>query len=292
MKESTKSKKSSKAKNVEDNVENNSQSNNNTLTGVLLVLVVLSLILNIAILLSIDNGDDSNEVDSQLNEKINSIDARVQAIDGFFVNNVPGYESGEAIENQENDNQQAQQNSNPQVDVEINIEGDPTLGNADAPITIVEYSDYECPYCARLAIQSMPQVIKDYVETGKAKIVFKDFPLEFHKNAEKISIAANCVYKELGDEKYFEMHDKIFASSGVSDSQLKDWAVELGVNSDKYDTCIADPAMSAEVQEDLREGQALGVSGAPTLFINGEKLVGAQPYNVIKQTIDSKLASN
>ncbi len=277
-----------------DTMANGSCSSNiNTLLIVLVVLAVIQLIFSVMMLYPQGNDTDMNMMDKGMNlddslmKKIDSIESKVNSIDNFFASNVQGYNPGS-----DNGQQVAPTPSAPSQPVgEPDINGEPTLGDANAPVTIVEYSDYECPFCARFYSQTLGQLKKEYIDTGKVKLVYKDFPLDFHQNAKPAAIAANCVHKELGNVKYFEYHDMIFENQQSLNTQnLKKWALELGVSENAYDTCINDPQMAAEVEEDTREGSSFGVSGTPSFLINGELIVGAVPYSQIKATIDSKLS--
>src|SRR3989338_2866320 len=110
---------------------------------------------------------------------------------------------------------------------EVNIEGAPFKGEDKAPVILVEYSDYQCPFCGRHYSQTYPQILKEYVDTGKVKYVMKDFPLSFHQYAQKSSEAAYCVRDQKNDDGYWAMHDKIFANQdSLSIENLKKWARE------------------------------------------------------------------
>lgn len=247
----------------------------NTLLILTLVLVVFQLIVLFGILFNFESKlNDSTE-------KLSIIESKVNAIDGFFVENVQGYNSGAGT---------AGAKVGTTTPTDIDIVDEPTIGNVDAPVTIIEFSDYECPFCGKWHSESYENLKKDYIDTGLVKLVFKDFPLSFHDRATPTAIAANCVQAQLGNELYFEYHNTLFSNQQVlTDSNLKSWAVELGVDANQFDTCVADPTMTTEVQEDFAEGASLGVSGTPSFFINGNLVVGAQPYSVIKQAIDAEL---
>lgn len=174
--------------------------------------------------------------------------------------------------------------------VTVDMESDAVLGDADAPITIYEYSDYECPFCARFYTNTLPALEKEYIETGKVKIVFKDFPLSFHAKAQKAHEAAEVARALGGDEAYWMMHDKIFENqNAISVSDLKRYARDLGLDGDKFDSLLDSGKFYEEVQADFREGQAAGVTGTPSFVIDGELLVGAQPIEAFREVIDSKL---
>ena len=170
----------------------------------------------------------------------------------------------------------------------IDLGDAPVLGDKNAPVTIVEFSDFQCPYCGRFFTQTLPSIKKDYIDTGKAKLVFRDFPLSFHPNAAPAAEAAECANEQ---GKYWGYHDKLFENQDSLSSELYlTLAEELGLDSDKFKTCIESNKYSEEVQADFSYGAKVGVSGTPTFFINGLKLVGAQPYEAFKQMIDAELA--
>jgi protein-disulfide isomerase len=176
----------------------------------------------------------------------------------------------------------------PPAPVAVSADDDPVLGDADAPIEIIEFSDFECPFCSRFYTQTMPQIVSEYIDTGKAKLVFRDFPLSFHANAQKAHEAAECAKDQ---DKYWEMHDTIFENQqAISVADLKGHAADLGLDSEAFDSCLDSGEKAAEVAKDLADGQAAGASGTPTFFINGVKLVGAQPFSAFKQTIDAQLS--
>lgn len=174
------------------------------------------------------------------------------------------------------------------------------LGSNDAPIVIVEYSDYQCPFCRRWFDDSKQKLVDNYISTGKVQLVFKDYPLSFHPMAEPSARAARCA----GDQgKYWEMHDKMFVEQGILNAtgtvqytldDLKAWAADLGVNESTFNSCLDNNTYAAEVQANLAEGSAMGVSGTPSFFIGkrnevGQLVVGAQPYATFDAAITSLL---
>lgn len=175
--------------------------------------------------------------------------------------------------------------------VKVNIEGAPVKGDKNAPVTIVEYTDYECPFCGRAYQQTYPLIKSEYIERGKVKYVVKDFPLSFHPNAQKAAEAAHCVREQKGDEGYFSMHDKIFENQqSLSVDNYKNWARELGVNGAQFDSCLDSGKMAGTVRKGFSEGQSDGVQGTPAFFINGKLISGAQPYPAFQQAIDAELS--
>lgn len=180
----------------------------------------------------------------------------------------------------------------PSGPVEVSADDDPVMGDADAPVTLIEFSDYECPFCGRFFSDTLPQIKSEYIDTGKAKLVYRDFPLSFHPRAMPAAIAAECVDELADDETYFEYHDLVFENQdSLSDSDLRGYAQSVGVDLGAWDSCFADEdgSMEAEVKQDLKDGQAAGVSGTPTVFVNGKKIVGAQPFSAFKSEIDAAL---
>jgi|SRR3989344_4704172 len=180
--------------------------------------------------------------------------------------------------------------------VQVSLDDDTVLGQASAPLTVIEFSDYQCPFCQRAFGDAVAGIKKDYVDTGKVKFVLRDFPLNFHQNAQKAAEAAECA----GDQnKYWEMHDKLFEKgqsdgTGLNVADLKNYAKELGLNTATFDSCLDSNKYKTEVEKDFNDGQAAGVSGTPTFFIGSDskgytKIVGAQPYAVIKQAIEQEL---
>ncbi|MEK6953525.1 MAG: DsbA family protein [Candidatus Micrarchaeota archaeon] len=166
------------------------------------------------------------------------------------------------------------------------LEGAPTKGKADAPITIVEYSDFQCPYCQKFYSQTYPSILTDWVESGKAKFVFKHFPLtQIHPNAQKASEATECAKDQ---NKFWEFHDKIFENQGaIAITDLKKYAADLKLNTATFDKCLDGGEKAAQVNADLQEGIANGVTGTPSFFVNGQNIVGAQPYTVFQQVLGS-----
>lgn len=178
-------------------------------------------------------------------------------------------------------------NTLPQPTSDVGEDDDAVMGDKNAPITIIEFSDFECPFCGRFYSQTLTQIKTEYIDTGKVKLVYRDFPLSIHPSAQKAAEAAECVREQGGDEAFFEMHDVIFEKqASLSVSNLKVWAQDLGYD---INSCLDSGKFRSEVQNDFSDGQAAGVSGTPTFFINGVKLVGAQPFSAFKQIIDANL---
>lgn len=187
--------------------------------------------------------------------------------------------------------------------VKVSVDDDPILGNKNAKVTLIEFSDYECPFCKKYFTDTYPQIKKDYIDTGKVKMVFRDLPLGFHQNAPKQAEAAECARKQGGDTVYFKYHDQIFTKTtsggtGLALDQLPVIAKELGLNVNKFQKCLDSGEFKNEVEKDLSDAGKVGASGTPTFLIgkstgNGEidgvKVVGAQPYSAFKTIIDELL---
>src|SRR3989344_847796 len=172
--------------------------------------------------------------------------------------------------------QPAQQPAGPNFD----LKNAAVKGKDDAKITIVEYSDFQCPFCSRFYAQTLPSILKDWVDSGKAKIYFKHFPLtSIHPNAQKASEATECAKDQ---NKFWEMHDKIFENqAAIQIADLKKYAADLKLDTAKFNKCIDDGEKAAAVNADLQEGFANGVTGTPSFFINDHSIVGAQPYDAV-----------
>jgi protein-disulfide isomerase len=160
----------------------------------------------------------------------------------------------------------------------------PSKGPATAPVTIVEFSDFECPFCVR-AEGTVKEVLAAY--PGKVRLVYRDYPLPNHSKAPKAAEAAHCA----GDQgKYWEMHDKLFANAQKLDvADLKAHAREVGLDGGKFDQCLDSGAKAKEVELHKKAGDDAGVSGTPAFFINGRLLSGAQPLEAFKAIIDEEL---
>ena len=172
--------------------------------------------------------------------------------------------------------------------VEVSTDDDPALGPADAPVTIVAFSDYQCPFCGR-AERTMKRVLENY--KGKVRYVFRDFPLSFHQHAMDAAQAAGCVYELGGTDSYWAYHDKLFENQRSLDKDsLAKFAKEVGVDEAKFKECLESGRRQAEVEKDLADGQRLGVSGTPAFFVNGRLISGAQPYESFQEVIDDELA--
>ncbi len=164
--------------------------------------------------------------------------------------------------------------------------GRPELGNPNAPVTIVEFSDFECPYCADFAKQTYPLIKRDYIQTGKVRWIFRNFPLyQSHQNAMQAAEAALCVYEQGNATAYFAYHDKLFANAeSLTIENLKSWASDKGYN---ISSCLDSHSTRLTVLKDMDDANKAGVQGTPSFFINGKFMAGNLPYVEFKKAMDS-----
>ena len=208
-----------------------------------------------------------------------------------------GEPTGTVVLNNEGDNNvptQGDIGNIPPARVDVAIGDDPVNGDKNAKVTIVEFSDFQCPFCARFFEQTLPQIEEEYIKTGKAKLVFKDFPLKsIHPQAQKASEAANCA---IDQNKYWEYHDALFkqvdqwSGNDKATDIFKQIAKDLKLDSKKFDSCLDTGKYTSEADEDIAEGSKNGVTGTPAFFINGQLVSGAQPFVNFKTIIDAELA--
>ncbi|OGZ97103.1 MAG: hypothetical protein A3J10_01195 [Candidatus Sungbacteria bacterium RIFCSPLOWO2_02_FULL_54_10] len=176
------------------------------------------------------------------------------------------------------------------------VDDDPILGNPDAPVTLVEFSDFQCPFCRRFYQETLPQIKKEYLQTGRAKLVYRDFPLvQIHPGALPAAEGTQCAHEQ---GKFWEMHDAIFDEQEKQGSgtvqftadDVKRWAASIGLNASQFNACLDSRKYQQEVEKDIADGSAAGVSGTPATFINGRLVSGAQPFAAFKAIIEEELA--
>jgi protein-disulfide isomerase len=174
----------------------------------------------------------------------------------------------------------------PVLRVEVSVEGAPFKGPAKAPVTIVEFSDFHCPFC-RSVLSTLAQIESRYGD--RIKLVFRDFPIEsIHPGASKAHEAARCANEQ---GKFWPYHDKVFASPPKSSTEIfKGLAKEVGLDMTGFETCFDRGKYQADVKKDIEEGNRLGVSGTPAFFINGRLISGAQPLETFTRIIDDELS--
>ena len=172
------------------------------------------------------------------------------------------------------------------VRYDVASEGFPSLGPADAPITIIEFSDYQCPYCRKWHEQVYQSLLNTY--PGKIKLVYRHLPLtSIHPDAFPAAEASMCAGEQ---NAYWQFHDKLFGSDSLGNDVYIQYAQEIGLDMTAFEACITDHKYQDEVQADSDFAINLGVRSTPTFFINGLAVVGAQPLDVFKQIIDKELA--
>jgi protein-disulfide isomerase len=161
----------------------------------------------------------------------------------------------------------------------IAVSGRPTRGPADAPITIVEFTDYECGYCRRHFEHTYPLIQAAYGD--RIRYVIKNFPLtSIHPNALRAAEAAECAFDQ---DRFWEYHDRLFRANGnLRVEDLKSYARELGMDGERFDQCLDSESKRGIVESDFREAVALGLRGTPAFFINGRSVYGAQPMEVFE----------
>jgi len=185
--------------------------------------------------------------------------------------------------------------------VVLEIKGDPFKGDKNAKVTLIEFTDYQCPFCARHVAQTHPQIEKDYIQSGKVKYVLRDFPIEsIHPLAFKAHEAANCAGEQ---GKYWEMNGRLFANQkAMSPKDLSDHAQALALDMPKFQQCLDSGKYAAKIRKDLADGQKAGVQGTPSFFValtepndgmvKAVRIIrGAQPYAAFREAIDSLLSA-
>ncbi len=166
------------------------------------------------------------------------------------------------------------------------------MGPDNAPVVLVEFSDFQCPFCGRWYSDSEASLVKDFVNTGKVLFVYKDYPLPFHPEAQPAALAARCAGEQ---GKFWEFHDKIFQNQAtLSADSYEQWAKELKINETQFNSCVTSKKYLDVVQANSSEGAQYGVNGTPSFFVGkadgkGTLIVGAQPYSVFKQAIEGLL---
>jgi protein-disulfide isomerase len=169
---------------------------------------------------------------------------------------------------------------------EVPIDDDPVLGPDDAPITIIEFSDYECPFCKRWHDDSFERLIQTFPD--EVRFVYRDFPLtNIHPNAAPAAEAANCAHEQ---GRFWDFHRKLFSTTLLNNQVYLSYAEELGLDQAAFEECVSSRRYQDEVIADLEWAVNLGISSTPTFFINGIAIVGAQPFEVFYEVITKELA--
>jgi protein-disulfide isomerase len=189
----------------------------------------------------------------------------------------------------------------PLRDVVVSVAGSPFKGERGAQVTLVEFSDYQCPFCARHARETLPLLERDYIGTGKVQYVFRDFPIaSAHPQAPKAHEAARCAGEQ---GRYWEMHARLFgAPNALAPADLRRHAKAVALEAERFEQCLDGGAQAARVRQDVAEGRRASVKGTPTFFLGltgGDEptvkatriIRGAQPYSVFKEAIELLLSS-
>jgi protein-disulfide isomerase len=183
-----------------------------------------------------------------------------------------------------------------EINIKLDVEAHAVLGDESAKVTIVEFSDFQCPFCARFHKQTFPSIKKDYIDTGKVKYILMDYPLGFHGEAVSAALAANCAARQ---NAYWEMKDGLFENQRQLNQQLYGTlAQKYKLDINKFETCLKDPQEKSKIDRSLSLGQQLAVNGTPHFFIgnvkngqlvNARRVAGAQPYASFSKVLDSFL---
>ncbi len=172
---------------------------------------------------------------------------------------------------------------------EVDEKTDHILGPKNAKITLIEYSDFQCPYCNR-HYSTMKQIMKDY--PNDVRLVYRHYPLSFHENAEKLAEGSECAGELGGNDAFFKYHDKVFeamAAGSFSANNIISFGKDLGLDETKFKACVDSGKYAAKIAKDMEEGSQAGVEGTPATFVNGRLISGAVPIAAFKTEIDAIL---
>jgi len=267
-------------RNEEKNITIKKSTYNNLRKGMIAAIAIITFLGGYAIG-TLDDNSNSYVTNEDLKEIISEIETKAAAAPAPQPAQIPT------------------QPTAPQV-FRVSLDDDPVKGNPDAPVTVVEYSDFQCPFCLRFFQQTLPLIEENYIDTGKIKFVYKDLPLDsLHPNARAAHIAAECADEQ---GKFWKYHDVLFKKqpqwSNLASSKLQnkftEFATNMGLKAAKFKSCMQSPNIADEVNKDTLDAFSYGVTGTPTFFIGNEengfvKLVGAQPYQTFQAVIDSRL---
>jgi len=258
----------------EEDFISNTTPKKSTPTGIIIALVAVVAVAAFFAGLYFSNLDSDQITKSDLDDAISRIESKIG-------NNLPSP-------------------TLPLQPIKISLDDDPIRGNPDAPITIVEFSDYQCPFCARFYAQTLPLLLEEYIDEGKVNLVYRDFPVQrIHPNALSAAAAAECADDQ---GKYWEYHDTLFEKqnawakldSNSAISTFSQFAAEIELEQQQFDNCLESGKYLEEVQADFSDGKNYQVTGTPGFFIGNEdigfvKIIGAKPYDAFKKVIDAQL---
>ena len=190
--------------------------------------------------------------------------------------------------------QAAAQRSEAPREIMVSIDGQPFRGRVDAPVTLVEFSDFECQFCAKFFRDVLPAVERELIATGKVKMVYRDFPLPNHPYAEEAAYAGICADQQ---HQFWAMHDRMFANQRALDpTSLRGYAKGLGLDTAAFETCMQSDGPKADIERDKRDGVAAGVRGTPAFLIGrtgpgttvtGELVIGVQSLDAIRAKVEA-----
>ncbi len=262
-----------KAKREEDFISNTAPKKS-TPTGIIIALVAVVAVAAFFAGLYFSNLDTNQVTKSDLDDAISRIESKIG-------NNLPSP-------------------TLPLQPIKISLDDDPIRGNPEAPITIVEFSDYQCPFCAKFYAQTLPLLLEEYIDEGKVNLVYRDFPVQrIHPNALSAAAAAECADEQ---GKYWEYHDTLFEKqnawakldSNSAISTFSQFAAEIELEQQQFDNCLESGKYLEEVQADFSDGKNYQVTGTPCFFFVIEdmgflKIIGATPYDAFKKVFYAQL---
>jgi len=182
----------------------------------------------------------------------------------------------------------------------VSIENAPSMGKADAPLTLVEFADYQCPFCTRFHESAFEELKKNYIDTGLVRFVSRDLPLPFHGEATNAARAARCAGEQQPDAYWKMRHQLLVNSSTLSKENMVKYAQELALDAAGFQACLDSDKYQAEVQRDLADANAAGLSGTPSFVlgktsgdtVEGPTIIGARPYAAFESQIKQLLPAD
>lgn len=163
-------------------------------------------------------------------------------------------------------------------------------GQANAPVTLVLFSDLHCPFCKQIAQDVLPTLIQEFVANGQVSLTYRHFPI-LGADSVRLATALECAGQQRSNA-FWELHDHVYSSdpnTALDDTALARWADLVGLNANTFRDCLTSPSTRKDIEGDLALGRTLNVTGTPTMFINGKRLVGAVPYTLLKENIQAAL---
>ena len=271
----------------DENIENKSVENENTVNGNVMIKksTFTGLIVAITIVIAISAFFAGSYFTNLNSDEItqSDLDAAIAKLESKIENNPQS---------------PSQPNTQP---INVSIDDDPMKGNPNAPITIIEFSDYECPFCGRFFENTLPLIEENYINTGKVNFVYRDFPIQsIHPNAAPAAMAAECADDQ---DSFWSYHDMIFENKNTwaeldgADliNEFKQYAITLGLDTKEFNVCLESGKHLDEVRKDLQDGQNYGITGTPGFFIGNDNsgyimVSGAKPYPIFEEILDEMLA--